>query len=415
MKNLFRPVYLVVVLCWIGVFWGLKAYELQDSINTLNDLLFLGLLLFIPLLLPFLHDILPLVRNLQIKGFRIEFEEKVEEVEEKIEEEKKRLDQITNSHKSTLHSLAGLVITDPWKNPVYTSYISRREKKNIIIGCQEYTEQLLLCAIIARLLKVRSSNGFNVLPKYDFGGVNLNFIALSRGDIDIYPAYTWQGFEIAFATSLLQTADQVSGFTAEESIEELNKIFGPLKHPFLWLGYLGYYNNFEIVMRTEMAREYKVKKISDLRRLPDKFTFGCDPDFFGRPNGYELLKSEAVYGIRFKEVQHFDHEDKYQNIEKGNIDIIDGFTTDPHLDPPSDYIALEDDKSVFGKYYSSIIVRSQLAETYPEIKEILNILIGQIDVNDIRDMIREADRVKENQTAKIEQIAEGFLEKKGLI
>ena len=420
----------IIVVLYLGIiFWAIHFFEIKDNITGLNDLLVLGVVLFLPLILSILSELLPLIRRFEFKDLRIEFEEKVEEVEEKIEEEKKRLEQISNSHKNTLHSLAGLVITNPWKNKEYINYITKREKKTLIIGCQEYTEQLLLCAIIARLLKERSPYDFKVLPKFDFGGVNLNFISLSRGDIDMYPAYTWQGFEIAFATSLLQNSDEIRGLKPEKAIEQLNKIYEPfdqtdqMDHPFWWVGYLGYYNNFEMIMGAELAREHGLERISQLCRYPGEFVFGCDPDFFGRPNGYELLKSDSVYGIRFKEVRHFDHEDKYQALESGAVDIIDGFTTDPHLERKNEFISLQDDftapqqkkPGVFGIYYSSVIVRSQLIQKFPEIKNILESLVGQIEVDDIRDMIRRADQQRENQTAKIKEIAEEFLEEKALI
>lgn len=337
-----------------------------------------------------------------------------QKIQEQIKEERERVGQVTASQESTVLSLASLVITNPLDIPSYKKYVDDRAKKTIIIGCQDYTEQRLLCAIISKLLEYDADNRFNVISKYDFGGATLNFVALSRGDIDIYPAYTWQGFEMAFATSLPQSAHQFDHLSPEDAVSTLNEIYNGLRHPISWICPVGFYNNWEIVIRAEDADKKNISTITDLKKLGE-LTLGCEADFFSRPNGFKVLKARGNlgYGLPFKETKFYRHPGVYKALDNEEVNVIDGFSTDLQMDMPQ-YRRLVDDKSLFGKYHAGILARKEVLD-YWDIEEILTRLHGKINVDEIRQMTEEANRVtdKEAHIDRVEKLATEFLQRNG--
>ncbi len=369
----------------------------------------------------------------------IKLTEKVEKIESLVEKQKavvdkhesavkeqgRRIDQITASTENTLQSLASLVIADPMKSSAYNLSVEERinSEKTIIVGCQDYTEQRLLCAIIKKLLECELRQGGldfeKVITKYDFGGAGLNFIALSRADIDIYPAYTWQGFEMAYATSLAQKAKSLIKLDAKASIVELNEVYEELSSPLKWVCHTGFQDNWVIVMKREVAKEYGIKKISELRGNGDSLRFGCEHDFFARPNGYSLLKnpSPAGYGLSFKDVTLFEHSEAYDLLESDAVHVIDGFTTDPHLQGSDKgrYRVLKDDQGYFGNYFGSVVIREELTGTFAGLEKTLKKLEGRIDEKTMSRMIQTADEIshvnhKYKHLEEVERIAEEFIE-----
>ncbi len=351
---------------------------------------------------------------------------KLEKLESRVEEQSRRIDQITVGTESTLQSLASLVIADPLKIPAYMQRVEKRliSNKTIIVGCQDYTEQRILCAIISKLLEREaernSDAGFQkIIPKYDFGGANLNFIALSRGDIDIYPAYTWQGFEMAYATALPQSVSELVTLTPGGALRRLNEIFEDLPSPLTWLCCTGFCNNWKMVMRKEDAN--KTTKISQLRELNNTLVVGCEHDFFARPNGYSRLTSPFPdgYGLSFKDISLFRHTEAYSALDKLEVDVIDGFTTDPQIQDTVKYQPLEDDETMFGNYCSSIVARKQLIDTYPAIGKALMLLEDTITDSEMSQMIKAAERYsivneREQHLLSVENIASRFLNDKNL-
>lgn len=347
-----------------------------------------------------------------------EIKSQIEIQHEKIDKITENIDRLTNSTESSIGSLTSFILTSPLNNPIYKSYVDDRVKsrKMIIVGCSEYTEQRLLCAIISRLL--REAAGFEeVIPKYNFGGAAKNFIALGRGEIDIYPVYTWTGFEMAFSSFLPLIASSLMPLQPADAISRLNQVFEQPPYPLSWVCHLGFNNNWELVMLREVAEKKGILKISALRDWNDKLTLGCEPEFFARTNGYGVLKNpEPIgYGIRFNGVRFYRHTDVYEALVNRQVDIIDGFTTDPQIDAPQ-FIRLKDDECRFGLYHAAVMARTELLEN-KEIGKLLNTLSGKIDASDMGRMIQEADRAEEGRghIRIVEGIALDFLSRKHLL
>jgi glycine betaine/choline ABC-type transport system substrate-binding protein len=212
----------------------------------------------------------------------------------------------------------------------------------------------------------------------------------------------------------------------QAAIDELNNIFKDLSSPLQWLGYTGFCNNWEMIIRRKDADNKslmgeKITRVSQLRELKSKFTIGCEHDFFARPNGYTLLTKPEPngYGLSFKNLKLFRHMDAYKNLDDSEVDIIDGFSTDPSIHNSMKYKRLEDDEKRFGYYYSSIVVREKIIDKYPEITDVLMKLEGILDAKQMSHMIEVTERYsiideREEHIASVENVAERFLDDNNL-
>lgn len=392
-------------LRWLVAYWvlvtaaaGLIVAFAFEEVTVSSEML-LGLyliLLFLPVLYPVMMRILPRITELTVGDIKIRFDR----IEEKIEEQRERVEQISNSQQNSLHSLSSLVIADPLEIPSYRKLVDRRvyERGELLVGSQEYTESVFLCALIAELLgreaKRTPDAGFEtVTPRYNFGEANLNFIALTRGDVDLYPGYTWQGFEMIYASSLSGSARELSELGPEAAVARLNELYSKLEHPLTWLAPTGIENNFVIVVGSETARKKGLRTIADLRGHQHELTVGCDPDFFGRPNGFRLLSAgdPVGYGLSFQQKKFYDHEEIYDAHREGEIDVLNGYSTDPALATGA-YEVLEDDRGLFGTFYSSWVVRTEVLTRYPRIGAVLSEVGGRLRNEDVVEVIRRVDR-----------------------
>ena len=106
---------------------------------------------------------------------------------------------------------------------------------------------------------------------------------------------------------------------------------------------------------------------------------GFTADFIGRPDGLPGLA--RAYGLRFREVRALLPAVKYQALAAGEVDVIDGYSTDG-LIARYDLVVLEDDRRFFPPYEAAALVERQLAERRPEAIAALTELSGRLDVAD---------------------------------
>lgn len=359
----------------------------------------------------FLPFILTKLAELQLPLFGGTAKLKFQDFEKKIENGQKQIEGIVNTRESSMslsspavYSLSSLLMTDQLKNSTYKEFFENRIEKSIVVGCQCYAEQQILCAIVAQLLQRQAISIFDskdilIIPEYNFPDPASAFIALLRGDIDIIPSYTWMGFEMVLASSLPRIETELSHLNPGQSFDRLNAIYSNFRNPLQWHTYLGFYNNWELIMRKEDSEEKNISTLSDLNRfsMGNVLELGCDPYSYSRNNALVKLKSPQYYGISFKKVRFINRNEIYTALAKGDVDIIFGYSTDSEIRIP-DYIRLEDDKNYFGKYYASLLSRKKLHERWPKITDTLNLLKCRFDEGKMADLINNAKRIKEKDT-----------------
>ena len=304
-----------------------------------------------------------------------------------------------NAAARTVHALASTLLFPGLSLLEKENEKRIQERTEIVIGCSEFTESRLMCSILVNLLEKgldESARFKRVVPMYDLGGATQNIVALSRGQIDLYPAYTGTGFEFAYPSGLTPAAvrKKLLAFDAEAAVKELNKLFE--KHPLTWVAHAGFRNDWRMVIRKQDSyRGNGLRKISDLRNFRGELTLGCEHEFIARSGGLDVMQTVAPggYGLRFKDIRLYRHRDVYGALLEEEVDIIDGFTTDETVNWPQ-FTSLEDDEHRLGAYHSVIAARSDLLKACPEVAETLQKLNGRFSNQKMSALIQEADQVR---------------------
>ena len=86
------------------------------------------------------------------------------------------------------------------------------------------------------------------------------------------------------------------------------------------------------------------------------------------------------------------------------------FTTDGQLEEAG-LVILEDDKNYFPYYDAATLVRDEVLEKHPELEEVLNLLEGRIQDEDMVHMNYLVEIRKEDPA----RVARDFLKDKGLL
>lgn len=273
------------------------------------------------------------------------------------------------------------------------------EPGKIVISGKEYTEQVILTHILAEYLKANTD--LEVEVKESLGGVFVLQEAMKQGDIDMYVEYTGTGYLNVLKKEYQpsQSPDEIYESTKKGYAEEFNVA---------WLEPLGFNNTYALGLRGELAEELGLKTYSDLAAHASDLSFGADPEFFERGDGFDAL-AEA-YGYEFAAKKNIDPDLQYTAAKDGEIDIITAFSTDARIDQYNLTI-LEDDKEFFPPYYAAPIVRQEVLDANEGLEETINKLAGILSDEKMRELNGQVNVDKKQP----KDIAIEFLQSEGLI
>ena len=239
----------------------------------------------------------------------------------------------------------------------------------VVIASKPFGESYLLAEMFSQLLEAR---GFQVERRPGLGATEIAFQALRTNRIDAYPEYTGTGLLAILGGRPSSDPRQVYRQVATE----FRRRFGAR-----WLPPLGFQNTYAIAVRRETARQYGLATLSDLARVSSSLRAGLTPDFIGRPDG--LPGIAKAYRIRFREVRALLPAVKYQALAAGEVDVIDGYSTDGFI-ARYDLVVLEDDRRFFPPYEAAALVSSAFVREVPGGVAALTELSGMLTEQDMR-------------------------------
>ncbi|HEX4168393.1 MAG TPA: glycine betaine ABC transporter substrate-binding protein, partial [Bryobacteraceae bacterium] len=111
-----------------------------------------------------------------------------------------------------------------------------RQKGEIVVGCKNFTEQLILGEIAAQ--QIERKLHIPVERRLNLGGTLLTHLAILKGDIDIYPEYTGTAAQVVLKRNV--PADPTAAYTIVK--EEYLRRFH-----LAWLPPLGFNDTFAMV------------------------------------------------------------------------------------------------------------------------------------------------------------------------
>jgi osmoprotectant transport system permease protein len=265
----------------------------------------------------------------------------------------------------------------------------------IVVASKPFGESYLLAEIFAQLLE---SRGFRVERRPGLGATEIAFQALRTNRIDLYPEYT--------GTGLLAILDERPAQDPAQAYRQVSREFRE-RFGVLWLPPLGFQNTYAIAIRRETAERYHLTTLSDLARVARSLRAGLTPDFIGRQDGLPGL--QKAYGIAFRQVRALLPAVKYQALAAGQVDVIDGYSTDGFI-ARYDLVILQDDRRFFPPYEAAGIASPALVRDAPGAIGVLSELSGLFTEADMRRLNRriEVDRVPVDRVAAAALLALGL-------
>ena len=247
------------------------------------------------------------------------------------------------------------------------------DKGKIVVGGKSFTEAYLLSEIYADALE---DNGYEVERVYDMNTDTIS-PAIQNGEIDMYPEYT--------GTALTDVLGLDMETDTEKVYESVSKGYED-KWNITWLDMTTMEDKVAIVMLKDKADELGVKNLTDLQKVADQLTLGDGVNFAERED--DLLRLNKLYGDFNFKVVNVDRSLAYSCLDDGTVDVIPGLTTDVQL-LDDKYVKIEEDIPVWPPQYVAPIVRDEVLEKYPEMKDVLNNVSKHISTESMIEMLDE--------------------------
>ena len=271
-----------------------------------------------------------------------------------------------------------------------------RQTRPVVVASKPFGESYLLAEMFAQLLEAR---GFEVDRRLGLGATEITFEALRTEAIDAYPEYTGTGLLAILGQQPSRDPHQVYQKVAREFRERWGV---------RWLPPLGFQNTYAIAVRRETARRLGLATLGDLARVAPTLRAGLTPDFIGRPDGLPGL--QKAYGLRFRSVRALVPAVKYQALAAGEVDVIDGYSTDGFISR-YDLVVLEDDRAFFPPYEAAGLISAAFQRDMPAGVAALTELSGLLTEAEMQRLNRriEVDGIPIPRVAAAELLALGLV------
>jgi len=220
-------------------------------------------------------------------------------------------------------------------------------EKNTVVGSKRFTESYVLGELVNQTLR---DAGVQTIHRQGLGNTAIVIQALTTGQIDVYPEYTG-----TILREILKRSE------TQASLSELNAWLKPkgLKVAVP----LGFNNTYALAMRAQQAKALSLKRISDVANLSTEqqatLRIALSPEFKTRADGWSALVKS--YGLTMKPGKVLEHGLAYDALARGDVDIVDAYSTDAAI-AQKDLVLLEDDRKAFPRYDAVLLMRSDFDE-----------------------------------------------------
>lgn len=272
------------------------------------------------------------------------------------------------------------------------------ERTRLVIGSKNFTENRLLGELLRILIEAHTD--LEVEHRANLGGTKVCWDALRAGQIDLYVDYTGTGWAILLkqdgppgdplATFLTVQRDSRARFDVE------------------WLAPFGLNNTYALALRTEVADALGATRISDLIGHGADLTTGFSVEFMNRADGWPGLR--AAYDGLDLEPRSMEHGLAYEALSRGELDLIDAYSTDGKL-ARYPVTVLVDDRGFFPPYNAAPLLRGDIARAHPELVRVIERLAFAIDDRTAFELNARIEVGRES----FEAVAADFLVQAGLL
>jgi osmoprotectant transport system permease protein len=219
----------------------------------------------------------------------------------------------------------------------------------IKVGSKRFTESYVLGETARQTLQ---RAGMPAEHRQGLGNTAILEQALASGQIDVYPEYTG-----TIVRELLKRNPPPD--TPPPTLAQINEWLAPrgLKAA----APLGFNNTYALAMREADAAQLGIDSISALARLAQaeaaRLRPGLSHEFLARADGWPALK--RAYGLPMADPPALDHGLAYQALARGQVDLIDVYSTDAQIGRLGLRV-LKDDRGFFPRYDAVLLMRNSL-------------------------------------------------------
>ena len=278
----------------------------------------------------------------------------------------------------------------------------------IILGSFIDTEGGILGNMVLLTLE---DKGYTVTDKVQFGTPDVHRNALLEGELDIGIDYTGNGQYYSEGFDEAIWGDIEEGYESIKSYDEEN-------NKLIWLEPANANNTEMLAVTREFAEDNNLKTLEDFADYVNdggEVTFITSQLFAEKNMG--LLGMEEGYGFKLKPDQlimlaHGNTAETISALSNGtdgvNVALVYG--TDGSL-ADLDLVVLEDPLSIPPVFEPSVVVRAEVLEKYPEIKDIIEDVFKTLDLEKLQIMNKQiiVDGLSPKDVAKDHLTKEGFL------
>jgi osmoprotectant transport system substrate-binding protein len=169
-------------------------------------------------------------------------------------------------------------------------------------------------------------------------------------------------------------------------------------------------NNTEALAMTQKgSQKYGIKKISEMVAKARELILIGPPEFQVREDGLPGLK-KAYGNFNLKKFIAADMGLRYQTLNNGQADVAVAAGTDGEINA-FNLVVLEDDKKLFPPYQVAPVVRQEVLEKTPGIRDALNSIAPKL-TNETMQRLNYEVSGKQREPA---EVAKEFLTKEGLL
>ncbi|QSX09443.1 hypothetical protein J0B03_05100 [Alkalibacter rhizosphaerae] len=261
------------------------------------------------------------------------------------------------------------------------------------------------------LLLLMEDDGFEVVDKIGFGTPDILRKALESGEVDLVVDYTGSGQYYGAEADAKTWSDPMQGYTTTRNFDkETNNIE--------WLTPAEANNTEMLAVTKEFAQEQDLRTMEDFADyVNDGGTVKliCSASFADNPLG--LLGYQEAYGFQLTADQmivlsHGNTAEMLKALYEGsdgvNVSLVYG--TDGSLQE-MDMIVLEDPQNVPPVYLPTPVLRGEVAEEYPELRDLFTETFASLDLETLQSLnARVAFGGEDAKT-----VAQEYLEEKGLM
>jgi osmoprotectant transport system substrate-binding protein len=274
-----------------------------------------------------------------------------------------------------------------------TGGIASAQSKSLTVGSKDFSGAQAISQAYGQALE---NKGYDISFKDNLGATEIVYEALKNGDLDGYADY--QGTLLTYLGGT-PTGDSKTTYKALQEKLQGSDIVASKPAPAVDVN--GFY------VSKDTAKKYKLKNVSDLKKVASKLTFGGPPECEERPLCLGDT-SQQLYGLDFSEVKKLDAGGPItvQALEDGDIDVALLFTGSSVI--PKDAVLLKDDKGLQPADSPVFLIKKDKATA--STMKILNAVSAKLSTGAYNKMSLDISENKEDPS----DVASAFLKKAGL-